>query len=248
MSLLHRLAFTACAMPLALALAACGSSSEKGGAPSGEPIAPIAAPAGTSWAETVTETPEGGYVMGNPDAPLKLIEYGSLSCPHCAKLAQEGFPELTNDYVASGRVSLEFRSFAIHPQDVPLTLLTRCGGPQKVFPLTEELFRNFDAVMDRTMQGVQAAEAANSLPPEQRLVALSDALGFTEFFAARGISEDQARTCLSNMDAATKFAQQSTAYSAEGINQTPTLVLNGTKLEASTWADLEPLLKQAGAR
>lgn len=248
MSLLHRLAFAACAMPLALALAACGSSSEKGGAPSGEPIAPIAAPAGTSWAETVTETPEGGYVMGNPDAPLKLIEYGSLSCPHCAKLAQEGFPELTNDYVASGRVSLEFRSFAIHPQDVPLTLLTRCGGPQKVFPLTEELFRNFDAVMDRTMQGVQAAEAANSLPPEQRLVALSDALGFTEFFAARGISEDQAHTCLSNMDAATKFAQQSTAYSAEGINQTPTLVLNGTKLEASTWADLEPLLKQAGAR
>ncbi len=258
MSTLHRLAFAACAAPLALALAACGSSSEGGGAPTGDPIAPIAAPEGASWAEMVTETPEGGYLMGNPDAPLKLIEYGSLSCPHCAKLAQDGFPQLTNEYVASGRVSLEFRSFAIHPQDVPLTLLTQCGGPERVFPLTEELFRNFDGVMDRAMQNVEAAQAASALPPAQRLGALSDVFGFTEFFAARGISEDQAHACLADMDAATKVAQQSQAYTADGINQTPTLVLNGVKLDAATWGPnrtatgeepgLEAALQKAGAR
>jgi protein-disulfide isomerase len=254
MSTLHRLAFAACAAPLALALAACGSSGDEAGAPTGDTIAPIAAPAGTCWTETVSVTPDGGDVMGNPDAPLKLVEYGSLSCPHCARLAQEGFPELTSDYIASGRVSLEFRSFAIHPQDAPLTLLTRCGGPEKVFPLTEELYRNFDAVMDRAMQNVQAAQAANTLPPEQRLGALSDALGFTDFFAARGISEDQAHSCLADMDAATKFAQQAQAYTAAGINQTPTLVLNGVTLHAPTWGPtgsepgLKAALEKAGAR
>src|SRR5690606_38548551 len=258
MSTLHRFAFTLCAAPLALALAACGGTGETPEAPSGDAIAPIAAPAGTNWTDKVSETPEGGYVMGNPDAPLKLIEYGSLSCPHCARLAQEGFPELMSDFIGSGRVSLEFRSFAIHPQDVPLTLLTRCGGPERVFPLTEELVRNFDGVMDHAMQNAQAAEAASALPPEQRLGALSDVLGFTEFFAARGISEDQAHACLADIGAATKFAQQAQAYTAEGINQTPTLVLNGVKLEAATWgpnrtaAGIEPGLKaalqKAGAR
>ena len=59
-----------------LMLAACGGeASSDGAAAAGEPLPAIAAPAGTKWADTVTVTPEGGYMIGNPDAPLKLVEY-----------------------------------------------------------------------------------------------------------------------------------------------------------------------------
>ena len=71
---------------LALGLSACDKASDSAtGAPSANstPIAKIAPPAGKSWADTVTVTPEGGYLMGNPDAPIKLIEFGALSCSHC---------------------------------------------------------------------------------------------------------------------------------------------------------------------
>ena len=69
----------ALAAPLALALAACGD--DAAGGLEGDVIAPIEAPAGTSWTQTVEVTDDGGYLIGNPDAPLKLVEYGSPAPP-----------------------------------------------------------------------------------------------------------------------------------------------------------------------
>ena len=62
----------------ALALAACGSG-DSAGAPKGEPIAKVAAPAGKAWTDVVTKTEAGGYKMGNPDAKLQLVEYGAIT-------------------------------------------------------------------------------------------------------------------------------------------------------------------------
>jgi protein-disulfide isomerase len=239
------------AVPL-LALAACADkdTGSEAPAPTAAPVAAVAAPAGKMWAEVVAPTPAGGMLMGNPNAPIKLLEYGSLSCPHCARLAQEGMQALTDKYVNSGRVSYEFRSFPIHPQDVPLTLLAQCAGPQTFFPLVEQIYTNFDA-MNAPMQDqavMARAEAASRLPANQRLVGLSNALQYTDFFAARGISTDQANACLTNDAAAEKVANQGQQWAAEGINSTPTLVINGRKIDGATWAELEPALQQAGAR
>ena len=73
---LRRLVVAFSAVPLALGLAACQDEAAEG-PPRGEPIAAIAAPAGQSWVETAAETPEGGFRIGNPEAPLKLVEYAS---------------------------------------------------------------------------------------------------------------------------------------------------------------------------
>ena len=70
----------ALAAPLALALAACGSGAEETGEIKGDAIAAIPAPAGTEWRSTAVMTDDGGVLVGNPDAPLKLMEYGSLTC------------------------------------------------------------------------------------------------------------------------------------------------------------------------
>ena len=240
----RRIVFLLALAPLAMGLAGCkqeGTSAATAG-----PVAAATPPAGKAWTDVVAVSPDGGYVMGNPQAPVKVIEYGSLSCPHCAKLAQDGFPTLVGKYVTSGKVSVEFRSFAIHPQDVPLTMLAACAGPEMFFPLVEDLYKNFDAVTERTMKGADAANAALNLPDNQRFVALSNALGFTEFFAARGISVDQAKTCLTKPGEASRIAKLSEAYSAKGIDSTPTLLVNDTKVDGATWAELDAALKAAG--
>lgn len=243
---IFRLTLVSALVPLTLGLAACKKDPASDPGASAAPVAAVAPPAGKAWADVVSVTPDGGYAMGNPQAPVKVIEYGSLSCGHCAKLTQEGYPTLVGKYVASGKVSLEFRSFAIHPQDVPLTMLAQCAGTETFFPLIEEIYKNFDAVTERTMKGADAANATSSLPDNQRFIALSNALGFTEFFAARGISKDQANACLANFANASKIAKQSEAYGAKGIDSTPTLLINDTKVEGSTWAELNSALQRAG--
>src|SRR3546814_1874214 len=85
------------AAPL-LALAACGSGT---GGNSDAPAAPIAAatpPAGQDWTQVVSKSPEGGFVMGNPNAALKLVEYGSRSCPTCGVFGRDGIPPLAENY------------------------------------------------------------------------------------------------------------------------------------------------------
>ena len=242
---LARLPLLAALAPLALGLAACKKEGGEGAAASG-PVAAVAPPAGKAWKDVVVSTPEGGYLMGNANAPVKLVEYGSLSCPHCAKLAQEAYPTLVDSYVASGKMSLEFRSFAIHPQDVPLTMLAECAGAETFFPLAEELYRNFDAVTERTMKGADAAGKLGNLPDNQRFIALSDTLGFTDFFAARGLPKDQQKACLGNFAKAQQIAKFSDAYGQQGISSTPTLMINGTKVEGATWAELKAALAKAG--
>ncbi|HZV10459.1 MAG TPA: thioredoxin domain-containing protein, partial [Novosphingobium sp.] len=201
-----------------------------------------------AWSDVVAATADGGMVMGNPNAPIKLVEYGSLSCPHCAKLANEGMSKLVGTYVASGKVSYEYRSFAIHSVDIPLTVLVRCASPDAFFGLVEQLYTNQDALLTRAQANEAAAKQAASLPPAQRLVAMSDALGFTEFFSARGLATDQAHKCLADTTAAEKVAKEAEATGAAGIDSTPTLLINGTKQTALTWPELEAALQTAGAR
>jgi protein-disulfide isomerase len=239
------------AAPLALGLAACKKDTDAA-APAGSPIAKIAAPAGQKWEDVVAPTASGGMLMGNPQATIKLVEYGSLSCPHCARFAQEAMGPLKTEFVSSGRVSYEYRSFAIHPQDIPLTVLVRCAPKESFFPLIEQIYGNFEAMQkpleDPAVQ--KAAEAASSLPPAQRYPALADALKYTDFFAARGVSVDQSHACLANVQTATEVAKNSKTYGEAGINQTPTLVLNGFQLppEQSEWPKIAEALRAAGAR
>lgn len=246
------LVLAAVMVPLALGLAACKKTQgENNEVPAATAALPkVAPPAGKAWAEVVENTAEGGVVMGNPNAPIKVIEYGSLTCPHCAKLAQEGFAKLTGDYVTSGRVSFEFRSFAIHPQDVPLTVLAGCAGKETFFPLAEQVYANFDAIMERMQQpGVtEAAQKAMSVPGKPNFPGFADAMGMTEFFAARGVSVDQAHACLADSAKVQAVANNSERWGKSGIDSTPTLLINANRIEGNTWAELEAALQRAGAR
>lgn len=250
MTLFRRALAAVFAAPLALALAACGSSEGEGGAPTGEPIAPIAAPAGTAWIDVVEVTPEDGYRIGNPDAPIKLIEYASHTCPHCATFAEEGAAALKDKYVASGVVSWELRNQIHDPVDLMVALLARCGAKESFMPLAEQFWLNLNEVVGAAQANQAALAAAQSLPPNQRFQRMAEAAGLLDFFAARGIAREQALTCLADSDRAQAIADRSDQQSQElNVTGTPTFFINGSKLDAvADWGKLEPALQNAGAR
>ena len=237
--------------PLTLMAAACSGGAEEADTASleGEAIAPIEAPAGTSWADQVTVTEYDGYLKGNPDAPLKLVEYASLTCPTCARFAAEGDDALVENYVNTGVVSFELRNQIHGPHDLALATLVRCGTPEAVHPLSKQVFANQQQVLQGVFDNGEAIQQSLNLPPERRMVALAEIAGFYDFFAARGIAEDQARTCLADVDAYETIANNSTTQSEEfEVTGTPTFFLNGKRVEGNVWAQIEPVLQRAGAR
>ncbi len=247
---LRRMTILALAAPLALGLTSCKQQADPAATKSTESVAKIAAPAGKAWAEVFAVTPEGGFQMGNPNAPIKLIEFGALSCSHCADFAVKGFPKLRDEYVQSGRLSFEFRPFMLNLLDLPATLLATCGSPEAVIPLSEQ-FWAFQPTMFENLQkaGDAQVQAAGALTPDKRFAAIARLGGMDSFFASRGIAAEQGAACLADSAKATKLVAQTQASGEKyGITGTPTFYLNGANVGTLTWETLEPLLQNAGAR
>jgi len=249
-STFRRLVIGMIVAPLALGLAACGDKDKAEGGLSGDPIAKVAPPAGKSWSDVVVKTPESGYRMGNPDAPIKLVEYGSLTCPHCADFAETSSAELRDNFVASGRVSFEFRNFVRDGIDLTAAQLTRCGAPESYFALTEQAFANQRTMIETVQKSGEAAfEQAMKLPDTQRGMAIAQLAGLIDFFAARGISKEQAATCLADAKAAEALAKATQDQGKElDIQGTPTFFINGVKAEVNAWPELKARLETMGAR
>ncbi|WP_423140691.1 thioredoxin domain-containing protein [Parablastomonas sp. CN1-191] len=240
--------------PLLLAVALISACKQDGpaatGAPGGAQTAPIAPPAGKAWADMIVKTPEGGYRMGNPDAPIKLVEFGSLTCPHCAEFTELGAADIRDKYVASGRVSYEFRNFVRDPLDITATMLVQCAPPESFFALTDQVFANQSAMYDKIQAAGEAAQKAiGEGPPAQRFIGYANLAGLTDFFSARGLAKPQAEACLSNVAKAQAFADATEKDAATyDIQGTPTFLLNGSKIEANTWPGIKAELERAGAR
>ncbi|WP_435417151.1 thioredoxin domain-containing protein [Parerythrobacter aurantius] len=249
MTILRRSLIATLAAPLALALAACGSDAGTEASLEGEPVAAVAPPAGKQWSEVTTVTQYDGYQIGNPDAPIKLVEYGSLTCGACANFTQTGFEQLREKYIDTGKVSFEVRNQVHNGIDLILARLVRCSGPEAMVPLSEQVWMNLETVLGGAQQNQAGLEQAMALPESQRFAAAAEAAGLLDFFAARGLSRDQAKTCLADVDAVKAIADRSDKQSQEfDVTGTPTFFVNGRKVEENSWAKLEPILQRAGAR
>ena len=233
-----------------LMLAACDdAATTEGGIAAGEPIPAIAAPTGTTWADTVTVTPEGGYMVGNPDAPLKLVEYASHTCGACANFALTGKPVIKQKYIPTGVVSFEQREVFLNPYDVVIAGLTQCGAKEQMQPLSDEVWQNLDQVFTGLQANPAAVEQAGQLPVGQRFAAIAEVTGLLEFFAARGLSADQGRACLSDAARVEALVKNTEAQSQKDkVTGTPTFFLNGQRMDGTAWELIEAQLQRAGAR
>ena len=235
---------------LPLALAACSGGDTSNTTQAAAPVAAATAPAGQNWAETVVKTPEG-YLMGNPNAPIKLVEYGARTCPTCGAFAREGFQPLTNNYVSTGKVSFEFRDYLVHgAPDLVLTLLGTCTTEAAFFPVLEQMYGNQNAFLDK-LQAISPAQqqALQSQTPLQQVMTLAEAMGAIDFVKQRGIPEAKARQCLSSQARLEEVAKPTEKATQDGtVTGTPTFIINGdTVPNTVTWPQLETALKRAGA-
>ena len=237
-----------------LALIAC--SKEDAGnaaAPAADPAVKITQakpPAGGTWADVVNETADG-YVMGNPNAKVKLIEIGSLSCPHCKKFEDEGAKALVDNYVKSGKVSWEFRTYLIHgPIDMAANIIARCNGAKTFFPMVQSFYDTQGTWMAKIEATPQdKLNELQSLPNEKLFGAIADLLGLKELAATNGVPSAKTSQCLADPAMIDQQVQISTDVTTQfpEFTGTPAFAINGTlqPKDVLSWDKLEPRLQAA---
>lgn len=207
------------------------------------PAALVAAPA-ANWVSRVVLSPIGGHLMGNPAAPTKLVEYVSYTCSHCAHFVGEASAPLKTGYVKGGKVSVEIRNAVRDKYDLTAALLARCGGPARFMGNHEALFANQTAWMDQ----IQAYDGSADKPTDQTAAMreIGQKTGLYALMAKRGFTNAQLDACIANPASMKQvLAMTDEAWNKAKIGGTPGFVVNGTKVEGSTWAILQAALPPA---
>lgn len=235
-------------LPIA-ALAGCHQPSVPANA---APPANVAAtaPGGRDWATVVTRTVDTGYRMGNPAAPVQLVEFGSRTCPHCAAFAASGMQPLVEKYVRTGKVSYEFRDWLRDGGDVAAALIGRCKGTDGFFPLLAAEFAYQAKIFAKEdVQTKAMAEAVEKAPEKEQAYVLAGQIGYLDFAKAQGISDAEAHTCLADMKMAEAIGTMNARAKAEyKLDGTPTFLIDGKVVDAVAWPELEADLKAALAK
>jgi protein-disulfide isomerase len=240
--------FLTCAVAV---VAIAGCNSKQGDAATNAPVKvqQVAPPKGGDWSQVVSETPAGGFLMGNPNAKVKLVEYGSMTCPHCREFDEKGSPSLIDKYVKTGQVSWEFRNYVRDGFDVAASLVARCNGAKGFFPLTRALYKDQpDWVGKIQATPEDQLKTMQDLPPNQQFLALAKVAGLPQWAAARGVPEAKTNQCLSNQHSVDQLVQMASDATTDfpDFAGTPTFIINGTMADkTATWDLLEPQLKTA---
>jgi protein-disulfide isomerase len=198
------------------------------------------------WTRTVVATAQGGFRMGNPAAGVKLVEYGSLTCSHCADFSRTGMAPLSA-LVRSGKVSFEFRNYVLNGVDLAASLVARCGGPAKFFPLVGKMYAGQKQWTDKISDVFEAqADQLKTMSLAQQLERFADVGGLAQLAAAHGVTPQQTKKCLADQASVQRLADMHEAAAKLGIEGTPTFSINGSIVHAHDWAELAPLIRKAG--
>ncbi len=149
--------------------------------------------------------------IGPEDAPVTVVEYSSLTCPHCATFHQQTVPGLKEKYVKTGKVRYIIREFPLDRIAFAASALARCAGPDKFFPFMEALYKNQDTW------------ARGNGNPAERLFKMAQQAGFTK---------ETFNECLRNKEVIDHIeATRKRGNEEFGVSSTPTIFVNGKKLE-----------------
>jgi len=210
---------------LSLANAASPAATPQTGAEAPTP------PDSTLIAELSKPGPAGEIALGSTKAPVTVIEYASMTCPHCAHFAESTFPELKKRYIDTGKVKFIFREFPFDKVAAAAFMLARCasknGGSDKYMAVVEMLFAKQDQWVNEH--------------PLEPLENIAKQLGFTD--AAF-------KACLTNQTVLNDIeAVRDRAVDKLGVNSTPTFFVNGKKVVGDVSIDtlskeIDPYLKE----
>ena len=164
--------------------------------------AALALPRG-AWA---AERPTGDIPMGDPDAPVTVIEYASFTCPHCATFHTETWPQVKENYVDTGKVRFILREVYFDPYGLWAAMVARCGGEGPYRAIVSQLMKQQDS-------WTAAEDRAGALQRIGR---------------ANGLSSDEIRACLQDRDYAEALVERyKETAGADEVTSTPTFLING---------------------
>jgi protein-disulfide isomerase len=167
-----------------------------------------ASPADETPGPTVTSE---DHVLGKADAPITIIEYASLTCPHCAEFDKDTLPKVKETWIDTGKARLVFRGFPLNELDVRAQALASCAPPDKYFAFIDTLYQN------------------------QRSWALSDSTkamtGLENIGRLGGVSPEQFKSCANDPKLLDSIKEQGfTAGKDYQVDSTPTFFINGAKM------------------
>jgi protein-disulfide isomerase len=167
-------------------------------------------------------------ILGNPDAPITIVEYASLTCPHCAHFANDVLPELKKKWIDSGKAKLVLRDYPLDEPALRAAMIARCAPPDRFYAYVDTFF----AAQDKWVMARDYREAL------ARLVKLG------------GMSQDEFDNCLKNTELENKIVEGRLVASKEfDVNSTPTFFINGTKFAgAPTVEEFDKVLSELSAK
>lgn len=188
----------------------------------------LAAPAGAQTAPATAEAAQQDHardiVLGQADAPVTFIEYGSFTCPHCANFSNQVFPQLQAEYIDTGKVKFIHREVYFDRYGLWAAMVARCGGDLRYYGFV------------KTIYATQREWAASDDP-----AAVAENL--RRMGRTAGLTDDQVNACLADSDMAQALV---TAYqeraNADQIEGTPTFFINGKKHGNLPWSEMKKLI------
>ena len=179
------------------------------------PAAAVLAPLATARAAGIGERP-GDLAVGDPDAPVTVIEFFSLTCPSCLRFHKNVYNRLEPEYVDTGKVRFVARDFPLNAPALQAAVLAHCAGRDRYFTFIDVLFQTFD-------------DWAGSRDYTDKLGQIGE-LG--------GVSRDQFADCLADKDLENTILQSRMDGQANyDVSGTPTLVVNGEKYDGKMTFD-----------
>ena len=166
-------------------------------------------------------------VMGSADAPNTIVEYASMTCPHCAHFYRDVFPEVKKKYIDTGKARFVFREFPLDGLAVAASMLARCSGNDRFYPMVDGLFET------------QETWAVPGEDGKQKLLLIAKQAGFTE---------EAFDKCLADKELFEKIVEvRKKAHEEYGVDATPSFFVNGKRLKGIGLENFETAIDGAPA-
>ena len=186
----------------------------------------FAANAQSAYVEAADSTPIEEMVIGDPDAPLTVIEYASFTCSHCASFHESTYGDLKRNYIDTGKIKFVFREIYFDKYGIWASMIARCAGPEKFFGLTDMLLSS-----QRTW-----ARAGDDLEIVQEL---------SKVARLAGMEEDQVQSCLRDGDKIKALvAWYKGNATSDGVRSTPSFMIDGQLYSNMDYDEFSKLLDE----
>ncbi|MDH5556755.1 MAG: DsbA family protein [Alphaproteobacteria bacterium] len=171
-----------------------------------------------------TEEALSERVLGNPEAPVTIIEYASLTCPHCASFHMETLPQITKEWIETGKAKLIYRDYPLDKYAASAAMIARCAPKDRYFTFVSAFY-------------AQQKNWSSANDPIKIL---------TQLAGLGGMSKADVDACLANEALQDGILQMRLDGQMEyEVNSTPSFIIGGKKVTNMSYADFNDLLEDA---